>query len=84
MERPRSANPQDGMEASAVMKVAMMQPTFLPWQGFFELIYQSERFIFLDDFPSKAIISEIDFSLTRIKMIGIQCLFENQYPFKCL
>ena len=32
------------------MKVAMMQPAFLPWQGFFELIYQSERFIFLDDF----------------------------------
>jgi hypothetical protein len=32
------------------MKVAMMQPSFLPWQGFFELIYQSERFIFLDDF----------------------------------
>jgi hypothetical protein len=32
------------------MKVAMMQPSFLPWMGFFELIYQSERFIFLDDF----------------------------------
>lgn len=32
------------------MRVAMMQPSFLPWQGFFELIYQSERFIFLDDF----------------------------------
>lgn len=32
------------------MKVAMMQPSFLPWLGFFELIYQSERFIFLDDF----------------------------------
>jgi hypothetical protein len=32
------------------MKVAMMQPSFLPWQGFYELIYQSERFIFLDDF----------------------------------
>ncbi|MBI9082627.1 MAG: WbqC family protein [Desulfobacterales bacterium] len=32
------------------MKVAMMQPTFLPWQGFFELIYQTERFIILDDF----------------------------------
>jgi hypothetical protein len=31
-------------------KVAMMQPTFLPWQGFFELIYQSERFLVLDDF----------------------------------
>jgi hypothetical protein len=32
------------------MKIAMMQPAFLPWQGFFELIYQSERFIILDDF----------------------------------
>lgn len=32
------------------MKVAMMQPAFLPWQGFFELIYQAERFIILDDF----------------------------------
>lgn len=32
------------------MNVAMMQPTFLPWQGFFELIYQSDIFIFLDDF----------------------------------
>jgi len=32
------------------MKVAMMQPTFLPWQGYFELIYQADRFIFLDDF----------------------------------
>ena len=32
------------------MKVAMMQPSFLPWLGFFELMYQSERFIFLDDF----------------------------------
>jgi len=32
------------------MKVAMMQPSFLPWQGFFELVYQAERFIFLDDF----------------------------------
>lgn len=28
----------------------MMQPAFLPWQGFFELIYQSERFVILDDF----------------------------------
>ena len=32
------------------MKVAMMQPTFLPWQGFFELIYQSDRFVFCDDY----------------------------------
>jgi hypothetical protein len=26
-----------------------MQPTFLPWQGFFELICQAERFVFADD-----------------------------------
>jgi hypothetical protein len=26
-----------------------MQPTFMPWLGYFELIYQSELFIFLDD-----------------------------------
>ena len=32
------------------MKVAVMQPTFLPWQGFFELIYQSDRFVFGDDY----------------------------------
>ena len=32
------------------MNVAMMQPAFMPWQGFFELIYKSDKFIFLDDF----------------------------------
>ena len=37
-------------ELNLKTKVAMMQPTFLPWQGFFELIYNSDKFIFLDDF----------------------------------
>lgn len=32
------------------MKVAMMQPTFLPWQGYFELLDSCDTFIFLDDF----------------------------------
>lgn len=32
------------------MLVAMMQPSFLPWLGYFELILRAERFIFLDDF----------------------------------
>ncbi len=32
------------------MNVAMMQPSFMPWQGLFEMIYKSDRFIFLDDF----------------------------------
>lgn len=40
----------DGIEESATVNVAMMQPAFLPWQGFFELIYKADRFVFLDDF----------------------------------
>lgn len=32
------------------MNVAMMQPAFMAWQGFFELVYKSDTFIFLDDF----------------------------------
>jgi hypothetical protein len=32
------------------MNVAMMQPSFMPWQGYFELICKSEIFVFLDDF----------------------------------
>lgn len=32
------------------MKTAMMQPTFLPWLGYFELIDKADTFIFLDDF----------------------------------
>ncbi len=32
------------------MKIAMMQPAFLPWQGFFELMDKSDLFILLDDF----------------------------------
>ena len=31
-------------------KVAMMQPTFLPWLGYFELIFEADTFIFCDDF----------------------------------
>lgn len=30
--------------------VAMMQPTFMPWQGYFELIMKADVFVFLDDF----------------------------------
>lgn len=32
------------------MKVAMMQPTFLPWVGYFELMYKSDKIVILDDF----------------------------------
>ena len=31
------------------MKCAIMQPTYLPWSGYFNLIYKTDIFIFLDD-----------------------------------
>ena len=34
----------------SALRVAMMQPTFLPWQGFFGLVAAADAFVFLDDF----------------------------------
>ena len=31
------------------MKIAIMQPTFLPWIGYFKLISEVDTFIFFDD-----------------------------------
>ena len=31
------------------MKCAIMQPTFFPWSGYFCLINEVDKFIFLDD-----------------------------------
>ena len=31
------------------MKCSIMQPTYLPWAGYFNLIYKTDIFIFLDD-----------------------------------
>jgi len=36
------------------VNIALMQPTFMPWLGYFELILKSERFVFLDDFQFSA------------------------------
>lgn len=35
---------------SASKKVALMQPTFMPWLGYFGLIKDADEFVFLDDF----------------------------------
>lgn len=42
--------PANGTGKEECMKVAMMQPAFLPWQGFFALIQAADVFVFLDDF----------------------------------
>lgn len=31
------------------MKIAIMQPTFFPWIGYFELMREADAFVFLDD-----------------------------------
>ncbi|MFC9541765.1 WbqC family protein [Lysinibacillus sp. NPDC056959] len=31
------------------MKIAIMQPTYLPWAGYFKMIMDVDKFIFLDD-----------------------------------
>jgi hypothetical protein len=31
------------------MKIAIMQPTYLPWAGYFNLISRADQFVFLDD-----------------------------------
>lgn len=33
------------------MRVAIMQPTYVPWCGYFDLIDQADLFVFLDDVP---------------------------------
>ena len=53
MEEPGLQYCQYGVEKTN-MNVAMMQPAFMPWQGFFELIYKADVFILLDDFQFSA------------------------------
>lgn len=31
------------------MQLSVMQPTYLPWMGYFDLIAQADKFVFLDD-----------------------------------
>ena len=50
--RCRNVRPQyeNAPRERSLVKVAMMQPSFLPWQGFFGLIYACDRFVFGDDY----------------------------------
>jgi hypothetical protein len=38
------------MDTLPTPRVALMQPSFLPWQGYFALIASADVFVFLDDF----------------------------------
>ena len=31
------------------MKISIMQPTYLPWSGYFSMIKNADIFVFLDD-----------------------------------
>jgi hypothetical protein len=45
-------SPEDVSSASPALpppRVALMQPTFMPWQGYFGLIAAADCFVFLDD-----------------------------------
>jgi WbqC-like protein family len=43
---------EDGVDPSGLERpaVALMQPTFLPWAGYFALLDECDSFVFLDDF----------------------------------
>lgn len=50
MAGARHQDTAHGIDDGFGMKVAMMQPAFLPWQGFFELIRRADVFVVLNDF----------------------------------
>ena len=53
--RGRAGSGRDADRGSLLpMKVAMMQPTFLPWAGFFGLVSACDRFVFGDDYQYSA------------------------------
>lgn len=53
------------------MKIAIMQPTYLPWIGYFNLIKNVDKFIFLDD---------VQFSKQSWQQRN-RILFNNNYKF---
>ena len=69
-----------------VTKVAMMQPAFLPWQGFFELIYRCDKFIFLDDFQysiqSHHSRNKLFVNKNRVDFYSAHIKKENRYGAK--
>lgn len=53
------------------MKCAIMQPTYLPWSGYFNLISKVDRFVFLDDVQFEKRSWQIR---NRILVQGQECL----------
>jgi len=42
------------------MKIAIHQPQYLPWPGYFNKILQSDIFVFLDDVQYKKMSGKIE------------------------
>ena len=43
------------------MKCAIMQPTYIPWLGYFDLIDTADKFVFLDDIVASAALKIEDY-----------------------
>ena len=50
MDGTTARQPEDRLCETLGPKVALMQPMFLPWLGYFELMDVVDVFVFLDDF----------------------------------
>jgi hypothetical protein len=45
----RARRPKIHADIFLTMRIVVMQPTFLPWMGYFDLIDSADSFVFLDD-----------------------------------
>ena len=67
-----------------IMKVSIMQPTCLPWVGYFKMIIESDLFIFLDDvqFERRSFQSRNKILLNnQEKLISIPVFKTNRFIF---
>ena len=64
------------------MKVSIMQPTYLPWTGYFKMILDSDLFIFLDDvqFETRCFQSRNKILVNKLpKLISVPVNRKNKF-----